>query len=351
MHPWGGDHFEEHRALLAGLARTREQRSGYSFYAQRSEVIELAQLDPSAWSWLRPRRPGRAWNSIPGQETPPVRLVDEPARITGRLARHGANLELSHLRPLRRQGVAGGLLGPARCARRTASPSSRTANCCWCPSTSRSAPAGSRCWCSTPGWRSPRPTSRPSPHSSTRRCAGWSRSRPTPTSSCRRRARHSWWLRVEVRARPRHPPGLGDPLPDRGSRSTTSTLYATGQQAFRDRAAEQALLDAAARPGRGRPWRPRRPPPDGRARPSPAGRPPTSPPTGSSGSASSAWSSRSPGEAQSTTGWPPRPRWCSWPSPTPRAPTGSTSRSPSASRASRWSTASCSRRWPPARPT
>ncbi len=93
LHPWGGDYLEAHRALVAGLARTREQRSGYSFYAQRSDLLELGQLDASAWTWLT-RAVEAGVELVPGQETPPVRLVPEPARITGRLSRTADGLQL-----------------------------------------------------------------------------------------------------------------------------------------------------------------------------------------------------------------------------------------------------------------
>ena len=93
LHPWGGDFLEEHRVTLAGLARTREQRSGQSFYSTRSDVLELGQLDASAWAWLA-RAVDAGVELLPGQETPPVRLVREPARVASRLSRSGADLVL-----------------------------------------------------------------------------------------------------------------------------------------------------------------------------------------------------------------------------------------------------------------
>ncbi len=93
QHPWGGEYLEEHRELLAGLARTREQRTGYSFYVQRAETIELGQLDGSAWSWLA-RAVDAGVELLPGQETPPVRLLGERARIAGRLSSNGGDLLL-----------------------------------------------------------------------------------------------------------------------------------------------------------------------------------------------------------------------------------------------------------------
>ncbi|MGV8908858.1 MAG: SNF2-related protein [Propionicimonas sp.] len=93
LHPWGGDYLEEHRVPLAGLARTREQRATNSFYGQRADVLELGQLDASAWSWLA-RAVDAGVELLPGQETPPLRLLREPARIAGRLSRSGADLVL-----------------------------------------------------------------------------------------------------------------------------------------------------------------------------------------------------------------------------------------------------------------
>lgn len=92
-HPWGGGHLEEHRRLLAGLARTREQRTGYSFYAQRSEVLELGALDASAWSWLT-RAVEAGVELVAGKGTPPVQLVREPARVASTLTRDGDGLTL-----------------------------------------------------------------------------------------------------------------------------------------------------------------------------------------------------------------------------------------------------------------
>jgi superfamily II DNA or RNA helicase len=93
LHPWGGDYLEEHRVPLAGLARTREQRSGYSFYAQRADVLELGQLDDSAWTLLA-RAVEAGVELVPGQSTPSVQLVAEPARVSGRLSRSGPDLVL-----------------------------------------------------------------------------------------------------------------------------------------------------------------------------------------------------------------------------------------------------------------
>jgi len=92
-HPWGGDYVEEHRVVLAGLAHSRDQRSGYSFYAQRADVLELGELGGSAWSWLREAAEAGV-ELVPGQGTPPVRVVAEPARVAARLTGNGDGLSL-----------------------------------------------------------------------------------------------------------------------------------------------------------------------------------------------------------------------------------------------------------------
>jgi hypothetical protein len=90
--PWGSDYLEEHRAVLAGLARTRDQRSGYAFYNRRADVAELSELGAGVWHWLR--EAGAAGvELVPGQGTPPVRIL-EPARVTSRLSRTADGLHL-----------------------------------------------------------------------------------------------------------------------------------------------------------------------------------------------------------------------------------------------------------------
>ncbi len=93
LHPWGGDYAEEHRVVLAALARSRDQRSGYSFYAQRSDVLELGELGASAWSALGSAAAAGV-ELVAGQGTPPVRVAGEPARVASRLAADGDGLVL-----------------------------------------------------------------------------------------------------------------------------------------------------------------------------------------------------------------------------------------------------------------
>jgi superfamily II DNA or RNA helicase len=92
-HPWGGEFLEEHRSALAGLARTRDLRAGYSPYARRADVIEFGELGPAAWHWLQ-RAVSAGVELVSGQGTPPVRLAAVPARVTSRLARTERGLEL-----------------------------------------------------------------------------------------------------------------------------------------------------------------------------------------------------------------------------------------------------------------
>lgn len=92
-HPWGGEHLEAHREVLAGLARTREQRSGYSLYSRAADVLDLGELDASAWSWLA--RAGAAGvELVTGPGTPPVRLAEETAGVGATLERDGDGLVL-----------------------------------------------------------------------------------------------------------------------------------------------------------------------------------------------------------------------------------------------------------------
>ena len=93
LHPWSGDYVEEQRVVLAGLARGRDPRSSYSFYAQRADVLELGELGPSAWAWLRAA--GEAGvDLVPGQGTPPVRVAADPARVAARLGPDDGGLVL-----------------------------------------------------------------------------------------------------------------------------------------------------------------------------------------------------------------------------------------------------------------
>jgi hypothetical protein len=90
--PWGSDYLEEHRAVLAGLARTRDQRTGYAYYARRADVAELSELGPNVWQWLRDAAAAGV-ELVSGQGTPPVRVL-EPAQVTSRLNRTPDGLQL-----------------------------------------------------------------------------------------------------------------------------------------------------------------------------------------------------------------------------------------------------------------
>ncbi len=93
QYPWGGEYAEEHRAALAGVARSREQKSGYAYYARRADVLELGEVGPGVWQSLREAiRAGV--ELLPGQGTPPVRLAAEPARLASRLSRTASGLQL-----------------------------------------------------------------------------------------------------------------------------------------------------------------------------------------------------------------------------------------------------------------
>ena len=91
--PWSGEFTEEHRSALAGLARTRDQRSGYSWYSQRADVLDLGSLGASAWAWLRTALDAGV-QLVPGQGVHAVRLADDPARVTSRLLRTPTGLQL-----------------------------------------------------------------------------------------------------------------------------------------------------------------------------------------------------------------------------------------------------------------
>ncbi len=101
-HPWGGEYLDEHRAALAGLARTRDQRTGYALYARSAEVVDLGELGPAAWHWLR-RAVEAGVELLPGQGVEAVRLLAEPAQVSSRLSRTETGLEL---RTLARAGEA-----------------------------------------------------------------------------------------------------------------------------------------------------------------------------------------------------------------------------------------------------
>ncbi len=104
-HPWSADYAEPHRLALAGLARSRDQRAGSSFYSHRADLLELGQVGASAWSWLR-QAVAAGVELVPGQGTPPVRIAAEPARVAGQLAADGDGLRL------RTVATSGGLEWP-----------------------------------------------------------------------------------------------------------------------------------------------------------------------------------------------------------------------------------------------
>ncbi|MFZ0529646.1 MAG: DEAD/DEAH box helicase, partial [Propionicimonas sp.] len=93
QYPWGGDYAEDHRAALAGLARTRDQRSGYAYYSRRSDVLELGDLGAAAWYWLR-QAVTTGVALVPGTGGLPVRLASEPARVVSRLQTSESGLRL-----------------------------------------------------------------------------------------------------------------------------------------------------------------------------------------------------------------------------------------------------------------
>lgn len=93
QYPWGGEYAEEHRAALAGLARTRDQRTGYAYYSRRADVLDLGELGAAVWYWLR--QAGAAGvQLVAGQGTPPVRIASEPARVASWLSRAETGLHL-----------------------------------------------------------------------------------------------------------------------------------------------------------------------------------------------------------------------------------------------------------------
>ncbi|MFT4216333.1 MAG: DEAD/DEAH box helicase [Micropruina sp.] len=93
QYPWSGSYLEPHREAMAGLARSRDQRtsSGY-YYARRSDELELGELGAPAWYWLR-QAVAAGVELVAGRDTPPVRL-GEPAHLVSRLTRIDAGLQL-----------------------------------------------------------------------------------------------------------------------------------------------------------------------------------------------------------------------------------------------------------------
>ncbi len=95
-YPWQGDYREAHRQALAGLARTRDQRSSTSYYTRRADELWLSELGPSAWYWLR-----EALDTgvvlVPGQGVNRVRLSEQRARLVSRVVRTQGGLGLRTL--------------------------------------------------------------------------------------------------------------------------------------------------------------------------------------------------------------------------------------------------------------
>ncbi|MFT3969060.1 MAG: DEAD/DEAH box helicase [Micropruina sp.] len=86
QYPWSGSWVEAQRVAMAGLARTRDQRSSASYYySRRSDDLDLGELGSPAWYWLREVVTSGV-ELIPGRDTPPIRL-GEPAHLVSRLTR------------------------------------------------------------------------------------------------------------------------------------------------------------------------------------------------------------------------------------------------------------------------
>ena len=86
QYPWAGQFLEAHREAMAGLARTRDQRSGGNYYySRRSDELDLSELGAASWYWLR-QVAAAGVELVSGRDTPPVRLA-EPAQLVSRLTR------------------------------------------------------------------------------------------------------------------------------------------------------------------------------------------------------------------------------------------------------------------------
>jgi len=85
QYTWGGTKvLETHRVALAGLARTRDQRSAPSYYSRRADELWLGDLGSAAWYWLR-QAVAAGVELVPGQGMPSVRLAEDPAHLVSRL--------------------------------------------------------------------------------------------------------------------------------------------------------------------------------------------------------------------------------------------------------------------------
>ncbi len=94
-HRWGGEFLEAHRAVLAGLARTRDQGSS-SYYSRRADVLDLGEVADVAWYWLA-EAVAAGIPLVPASGQLPVRLAAEPAQLTSRLSRTDAGIAVHTL--------------------------------------------------------------------------------------------------------------------------------------------------------------------------------------------------------------------------------------------------------------
>ncbi len=93
QYPWSGSYVEAQRVAMAGLGRTRDQRSTSNYYySRRSDDLDLSELGSPAWYWLR-EVVASGVELIPGRDTPPVRL-GEPAHLVSRLTRTDNGVQL-----------------------------------------------------------------------------------------------------------------------------------------------------------------------------------------------------------------------------------------------------------------
>ncbi|MFT4294926.1 MAG: SNF2-related protein [Micropruina sp.] len=95
QYPWGGQFLEPHRVPMAGLARTRDQRTSGGYYSRRADELWLGELGAPAWYWLR-QALAAGVELVEGRDTPPVRL-GAPAHLISRLARTENGLQLRTL--------------------------------------------------------------------------------------------------------------------------------------------------------------------------------------------------------------------------------------------------------------
>ena len=84
----GGSYVEAHLSLLLALKRTRRVPEGYGYYGYRSDVLNLGELGPQAWSLLA-EAAAAGVEFVPAAGVGPVRLLTEPARLVAGLTRDG----------------------------------------------------------------------------------------------------------------------------------------------------------------------------------------------------------------------------------------------------------------------